>query len=46
MRINDFLERGEQRVVAYASPSVDVFSLRSVDIPGTGYDNDNDLGEI
>lgn len=54
MRINDFLERGEQCVVAYASPSVDVFSLRSegilcasgVDIPGAGYDDDNDLGEI
>ena len=54
MRINDFLKRGEQRVVAYASPSVYVFSLRSegilcasgVDVPGTGYDDDNDLGEI
>ena len=56
MRANDFLTRGEQANRAYASPQVDVFNLHcegllcgsvgDSDVPGFGYDDENDLGEI
>jgi hypothetical protein len=54
MRTNDFLERGGQFDVAYTSPSVDVLALRAegvlcgsgYDVPGAGYDDENDLGDI
>ena len=56
MRANDFLTRGEQANRAYTSPQVDVFNLHcegllcgsvgDSDVPGFGYDDENDLGEI
>lgn len=53
MRRNDFLTCGEHANCAYASPQVQIFTLRSegvlcgsYDTPGFGYDDDNDLGEI
>lgn len=58
MQINDFLRQEGQHDVAYTSPSVYVVHYRSegilcasepdpsIDAPGHGYDNDNDLGDI
>jgi hypothetical protein len=50
MQANDFLTRGEQ---VYTSPQVNIFHMctegvmcASLDVPGAGYDDENDLGEI
>ena len=53
MRTNDFFASGEHAIRAYASPQVQIFTLRSegvlcgsYDTPGFGYDDENNLGEI
>ena len=53
MKTNDFFSDGGYAKCAYSSPRVVTFTLRSVgvlcssyDDPSYGYDDENDLGEI
>ena len=54
MKTYDFLSREVWSDVVYTSPAVNVFSLHSegllcssgYDVPGAGYDEENDLGVI